>query len=948
MNKHKALQAVAALLASLTVFQLSAAALDDTINYQNYYDSNQNVTAYGKELYLTKEHIKNTDTLKTVDFDGKTGVPVLSQGEELVFEAAISEAGLYPISIEYCAYEGTNADIEVALEVDGKVPFAEAGRIFLPRLWEYDLPEGTERFELDNRGNEQQAFQQEVRTFTIEALRDKEGYFDEGFLLNLTPGTHTINIKCVKESLLVSRIILGEEQNIKSYEEYLKEHPGNVAPEYYQKIEAEKPALRSTAKIYPSFDRSSPDISPSDPAKIRLNTIGGANWKYSGEWISYDFTVPEDGYYNISFKYIQNLVRGLNTTRKITIDDKIFFEELKEVKFSYGLDWQYKTLADAEGVPYKIYFEKGLHTIKMEAKLGEVAQTLRVIEGAVADLNTIYRQIVMVTGTSPDPYRDYLLDKEITDLVPNLKRVYGILTNEVAVIEKRSGSSGTEAAFFYDLIRQLDDFIEDTHNITSQASRLDRFKQNISGLAELLLRLKEQPLMLDYIMIHSDGTLIDHEKADFFSKIWYRLQSFFYSFVEDYTSLGDTFDGEGGEPLKIWVSVNDMMTTGVSSGRDQAELLKRLVDDDFVKKTGLRSNLSLVNTSDTLLQAIVGGNNPDVALFVPKTITINLAMRGALTDVSQYPDFEEIQKRFHPSALIANVFNGGIYGVPETQSFNMLFYRKDVFDELGLEPPKTWDEFYDVTAKLQKKNMQVGIPESQMIFEMLLLQNGGNIYNEDLSAVDLTSEEAVKAFTDWTDLYKQYELPLAFDFFNRFRTGEMPMGINSFVIYNQLSVAAPEIRNLWEMVPVPGYRAEDGSINRSQSCTGSSAIVPKASKQQKAAFAFIDWWTSETIQTRFGNELETILGTAARYNSANINAFNSFKWTTEELKGLNTARKDVTDIYQTPASYYISRSITNAFRKVVYYYYNDREVLNKYANDMNNELKRKRQEFGLE
>ncbi len=947
MNKRKLLRSAAAFLGLLTVLNLSTAALAAAPSYQSYYENSQGAAAYGKELFLTSEHIKNIDALKTVDFAGKEGVPLISQNEEIVFEAVIPAEGLYPVSIEYCAYDGTNADIEIALEVDGAAPFSEAGRIFLPRLWEYDLPEGTERFELDNRGNEQQAFQREVRQFGVEALRDKEGYFDDGFVLKLSAGTHTIKIKCIKESLLVSRLILGEEQNISSYKEYLREHPGSATPEYYQKIEAEKPYLRSTAKIYPSFDRSSPDVSPSDPAKIRLNAIGGENWKYSGEWLSYQFYVPADGYYNISFKYIQNLVRGLSTTRKITIDDKLLFQELKEVKFGYGLDWQYKTLADSQGAPYKLYLEEGTHYLKLEAKLGEAASTLRVIEGAVADLNTIYRQIVMVTGTAPDPYRDYMLDREITELVPNLERVHATLENEVAVIETRSGSSGTEAAFFYDLIRQLEDFIEDTHNITSQASRLDRFKQNISGLAELLLRLKEQPLMLDYIVVHSDGTVIDHEKAGFLSKVWYRLQAFFYSFIEDYTSLGDAYGEEGGEPLNIWVSVNDMMTTGVSSGRDQAELLKRLVDDDFTKRTGQRCNLSLVNTSDTLLQAIVGGNNPDVALFVPKTMTINLAMRGALTDVSLHPDFDSLKERFHPSALIANIYNGGIYGVPETQSFHMLFYRTDIFDELGLEPPETWDEFYDVTAKLQKKNMQVGIPESQTIFEMLLLQNGGNIYNDDLSAVNLTTEEAVKAFTDWTDLYKQYELPLVFDFFNRFRTGEMPMGINSFVIYNQLSVAAPEIRNQWAMVPIPGYQTEEGII-RSQSCTGSSAIIPKASKQQEAAFTFVDWWTSETIQTRFGNELETILGTAARYNSANLKAFNSFKWTTQELESLNTAREDVTDIYQTPASYYISRSITNAFRKVVYYYYNDREVLNKYANDMNSELKRKRQEFGLE
>ena len=520
MKKNKTLRWISVFIVLLTVTNISVAAAESKeINYQSYYDQNKEVAIYDQNLYLTNENIISSEHLEMVDFAGKTGVPVLAKDQEITYEAEITEAGLYSISVEYCPYDGTNADIEVSFELDGATPFSEAERIFLPRLWEYDLPEDVERFEKDNRGNEQQAFQREVKKFNIEALRDREGYFDEGFLLHLTPGKHTIKIKCTKESLLLHQIILGTQQDAVTYQEYIKAYNGEKTPAYSQRIEAEKPYIRSTAKIYPSFDRSSPDVSPSDPAKIMLNTIGGENWKYSGEWISYELEVPEDGYYNISFKYIQNLVRGLSTTRKITIDDELLFQELAEVKFDYGMNWKYKTLSDEAGTPYKIYLKKGKHYLKMEAKLGEVAQTLRVVEDVVGDLNAIYRQIVMVTGTSPDPYRDYILDQEIPELVPNLEAAYEVLTNELEVIEKRAGTSGTEAAFFYDLIIQLEDFIEDTHNITSRASRLDRFKQNISGLAELLLRLKEQPLMLDYIVVHSDGDAFEQNKANFIDVI---------------------------------------------------------------------------------------------------------------------------------------------------------------------------------------------------------------------------------------------------------------------------------------------------------------------------------------------------------------------------------------------------------------------------------------------
>ena len=49
--------------------------------------------------------------------------------------------------------------------------------------------------------------------------------------------------------------------------------------------------------------------------------------------------------------------------------------------------------------------------------------------------------------------------------------------------------------------------------------------------------------------------------------------------------------------------------------------------------------------------------------------------------------------------------------MPETESFNMLFYRTDIFEELGLEPPQTWDEFSHALEVIQKANLQVGINE---------------------------------------------------------------------------------------------------------------------------------------------------------------------------------------------------------------------------------------------
>lgn len=56
---------------------------------------------------------------------------------------------------------------------------------------------------------------------------------------------------------------------------------------------------------------------------------------------------------------------------------------------------------------------------------------------------------------------------------------------------------------------------------------------------------------------------------------------------------------------------------------------------------------------------------------------------------------------------------------------------------------------------------------------MFLLQNGGTLYNQDMSRTNMTGKASIEAFAAWTDLYVKYRRPKSFDILNRFRTGQM-------------------------------------------------------------------------------------------------------------------------------------------------------------------------------
>lgn len=914
------------------------------LSYVQYLSGFSDKELVRKTLRVSPESVEAAGQFVREDKEGKASV-CLQKDAEITYRFTIPESGLYPISLEYFTLPGSGLDIELQMEIDGVSPFEDARRLSLNRVWRDTsaalLQNG--RFQTDNRGNEIVPRQEELFCWQTVGLKNKNNYFDESFRLFFVAGEHTVTFTVLRESLACGALFLGVEAELPSYEEQLSAWKSEGAANVDKTItvEAETAKRRSDSVILPVSDRSTPSTSPNSPSHVMLNALGGINWKFPGQWVEWEMNVPESGLYTLHIKYRQDILWGLPSHRRLFVDGTVPYKELDCVEFPYGQGWQV--------LEVKTYLREGIRTLRLEAVLGDIAQTLQTVEKAVSGLNELYRRIVMITGTAPDIYRDYYLETEIPELLPTFQDTADLLQVQARGLEEKTGSKGNQAALFYEVIRQLEGFVREPYTIPR---RLDRFKSNIGALAELLLQLYEQPLQLDKISAAPVGRKITSDNAGTFSILAFRARVFFASFFEDYSYVGNQYD-DSRKPLEIWLNASDFvasaagMAMGSSSGRDQAQVLKRLIDDEFLPTTGVQANLSLVSSAETLTMAILGGRGPDAALYVPKGTPVNLGMRDALVDVSQMPNFAEIEGRFSSSAWIGYRYNGGVYALPETQTFNMLFVRTDIFEELKLEIPQTWDKFYEVVAKLQKRNLLTGIPENQQVFEALLLQNGGSIYTEDLSRTALDTVASIDAFRSWTNLYLQYGLPLAFDFFNRFRTGEMAMGIVPYTMYNQLSVAAPEIRGSWIMVPIPGT-LRDGKIVRTESCVGTGCVLIKGTDNLQNAFRFADWWTSDAVQSRFGNELEMIIGASSRYNTANTQAFSRLAWSAQELEALQIQREQVWDIHQTPASYYISRNLTNAFRRAVYYHENPREVIEKYGAEMNKELTRKRQELGLE
>jgi len=196
---------------------------------------------------------------------------------------------------------------------------------------------------------------------------------------------------------------------------------------------------------------------------------------------------------------------------------------------------------------------------------------------------------------------------------------------------------------------------------------------------------------------------------------------------------------------------------------------------------------------------------------------MNFGLRGSVADLSEFPDFEEVRSRFAESAMVPYEYGGWTFALPETQIFPMMFYRKDILAELNMELPDTWDDVFIIMSELAFNHMEFGMLPSEQIFTMLLFQHGGEYYTPCRTRSALDTEEAMNAFRIYTEFYTDFGLDRATSVEERFRTGETPIIIADYTLYNNLQISAPDLRGIWGMAPVPGVRQPDGTIDRSVS-----------------------------------------------------------------------------------------------------------------------------------
>ena len=689
----------------------------------------------------------------------------------------------------------------------------------------------------------------------------------------------------------------------------------------------------------------------SDPAAFpsyingctRLNVIGGGTWASSNQTLTWVFDAPEEGLYQLTLRAYAKYTDGIPVYRQIKINGEVPFKEFEcyEIPFE---DWDCFALGNEDEVPYLVYLKKGENILQMTVKLGEIAEIMNALEKDANALSELVTDITKITSTNPDPNFEYQLDKKVPNLEARFQAISDSFEKQITRIKNLSEKRPAAINNFEMMKEQFDRILNNTDIIAKNYTDLT---DAMANLATWIKSFSSLPMQVDYIEFIPPEQEVEIVKSKWWQKLAASFNAFIQSFFKNYDAVAgiDPNDPDAQETvvLDVWIS----------RGKEWAQILKQLSEEEFSRTHNIEINMNILpsgqlnaSAGSVLLLALASGTAPDLAMGVASNLPVEYGMRGAIYDLSQFEDFEEISGRFLDGIMIPFYFQEGYYGLPETMDFQCMYYRKDILNAYDLEIPSTWTDVYSkILPILNNNGMDFYYAGG---YNPFLFQHGGEFYKTDKNGVTQSawdSAEAIAGFKQWTDLYTIYDVPVAADFYTRFRSGQIPIGIGGMDIYTKLVSAAPEISGKWGVAVIPGVVQEDGQVNRASGGSTSAAVILKTCEKPDAAWEFLKWYTSAETQVSYANDIKAIIGPEAIWASANVEAFDVLPWDAELEDVIKVYQSWYKDAPNVIGGYIVGRYLENARVAVIVDNEPYRPSLEKAVKEINNELKKKHAEF---
>lgn len=261
-------------------------------------------------------------------------------------------------------------------------------------------------------------------------------------------------------------------------------------------------------------------------------------------------------------------------------------------------------------------------------------------------------------------------------------------------------------------------------------------------------------------------------------------------------------------------------------------------------------------TQKLLVEFASGTSTIDVFMQRPLQEAKQFAKNGWYTDLMQFaandPDID--MEDFFPSALQAETVDGVLTGIPIVTEQEIIYYRKDLFEEHGIKVPTTMEEL-EAAAKYfhDPDNGFFGFvsrgQRSPAVtqFSSYLYSFGGN-FDVDGKAT-LNTPEAIEAFTFYGNMLRNYGPPGVLNMswpqaLAIFAQGSAAMYTDASVFYSNM--LDPEQSDVGELVGFARFPAGPAGA-RPYSIVSWGVSMAATAPNKEAAWEFIKWATSKEI-----------------------------------------------------------------------------------------------------
>ena len=307
------------------------------------------------------------------------------------------------------------------------------------------------------------------------------------------------------------------------------------------------------------------------------------------------------------------------------------------------------------------------------------------------------------------------------------------------------------------------------------------------------------------------------------------------------TACGTGSSGNSG--LQIILTTNPWST----------EIVERL--SEFEEQSGIDvevTQLTREQAQSTLTVKLkAGASDLDVYMYAPPQLGLQYAENGWMLDLTDRVtgNDEFGWDDFMPATREAVTYEDRVYGIPTVTEREVLFYRKDLFEAAGLEPPTTFEELEAAAAELEGDGVTGYIARAEPSaaitqFSGFLYGYGGDFITDGEASIN--TDEAIAAYQTYGDLYREHG-PVGLvgttqELVAMFQQGSAAMMIDAEVWWGQLvdpessSVPAEDVG----VAPLPGGPAGSRPYNIPSQALG---INPDTSMEDEA-WEFVQWATS--------------------------------------------------------------------------------------------------------